>query len=416
MRTRKALLCALLAASIGCGTKSEKKETAEDAVTPVQVAKVKRQPIQNVFIAEAVLFPVNQANITSKVSAPVKRFLVNRGDKVKQGQLVAELENRDLVSAADESRALLNQSESQYRTTVGGTLPDDLTRAQTDVNSARQALDAATKLFNNRTALVREGALAQKLADDAKVAQVQAQSQFDTAQRHLESLQKVSRGEQVKTAEDQVAAAKARYQGAQAQVGYTELRSPMNGVIADRPAYPGEIANPGTTLISIIDASAIVARLNVPAVEAGRMKAGDTATIAGPDGPLPAKVTVVSPAADPNSTTVEVWVRAANPAGTLKPGTTATVSITVATVADALVVPAAALLSAEEGATIVMVVGADSVAQQRKINVGVRQGDQVQVTSGLKPGEKVVTVGGIGLADKAKVKVEAAGETASEHE
>ena len=62
--------------------------------------------------ADAVLYPRDQANITPKISAPVRRFLVNRGDHVKQGQLLAELENRDLVAAATESRGQLAQAES----------------------------------------------------------------------------------------------------------------------------------------------------------------------------------------------------------------------------------------------------------------------------------------------------------------
>jgi RND family efflux transporter MFP subunit len=121
---------------------------------------------------------------------------------------------------------------------------------------------------------------------------------------------------------------------------------------------------------------------------------------------VPGKVTIVSPAVDPNSTTVQVWVETANPGERLKPGVSVHVTIVADTVKNALVVPAAALLPAEEGGTQAIVVDAGAVAHIRKIQTGIRDADRVQILSGLKPGDQVVTVGGLGLEDGAKVRVE----------
>src|SRR6185312_3346726 len=97
------------------------------------------------------------------ISAPVKRFLVNRGDHVKPGQLLAELENRDLAAAAQESLGQYDQAQSNYRSTTAAGVPEQMTRARTDVESARQSLDAATKLLESRQQLFKDGALARKL-------------------------------------------------------------------------------------------------------------------------------------------------------------------------------------------------------------------------------------------------------------
>jgi HlyD family secretion protein len=405
MKYQRLLLIALSMAILSCGG-AKKKEEAEDAATPVQVATAERRNIQRVITAEAVLYPIGQSAVTSKISAPVRRFLVNRGDHVRKGQLLAELEDRDLAAAVNENKALYSQAQSQYQTITKATIPEDETKSRTDVYSARQALDAAKKLFDNRVALVREGALAQKLADDAKVALVQAQSQFDIAQRHLESMRSFGRAEQVKNAQAQVEAAQARVSGAEAQVNYAEIHSPIDGVVADRPLNPGEMASSGTALIDIVNISQIVARANVPIREATSLKVGKTATITAADGELTGKVTVVSPAVDPSSTTIEVWVQAANPGEKLKPGVTAKVSIRAETIPNAVVVPASALVSSDEGESEVMVVGTDSLAHEQKVEIGVREGDSVQVVEGLKGGEKVITVGNVGLADKAKVEVQ----------
>ncbi len=118
------------------------------------------------------------------------------------------------------------------------------------------------------------------------------------------------------------------------------------------------------------------------------------------------KVTVVSPAVDPNSTTVQVWVEIAKPGEQLKPGMTVHVSMVAATIRDAVVALAIALLPGADGGTQVMVIGPDGTAHARKIETGVRDGNSVQVLEGLKPGEQVVTVGGLGLQDGAKVRIE----------
>jgi HlyD family secretion protein len=386
---------------------SPKPNAAEaEPVTPVQVAQATRGSVEHIITANAVLTPLNQANVTSKISAPVRRILVNRGDHVREGQLLAVLENRDLTSAAEESKGLYEQAQAAYQTTTGATLPEDRTKALADLQTAEQALEAAKKVYENRVILLRQGALAQKLVDDAKVAMVQAQSQYATAERHVESFQKVSEREQVKSSQAQLEAARAHYGGAQAQLSYAEIHSPINGVIADRPLYPGEMANSGSAVISVVDISQVIARANIPVREAAAIQTGRPAKISSTSGDVPGKVTVISPAVDPSTTTVEVWVQAKNPGERLKPGTTVQVLINAEVLEGVILVPATALLSAEQDGDKVMVVGNDSLAHERKVVVGVRRTDQVQVISGLKEGEQVITFGGLGLEDKAKVTIQ----------
>jgi RND family efflux transporter MFP subunit len=249
------------------------------------------------------------------------------------------------------------------------------------------------------------------LVDEANVAYVQARSTFEIAQRHLQAVQSVSRVEQVKGAEAQVQSAKAKYDGAQAQLSYSEIRSPIAGIIADRPMYAGEMASPGAPLLTVVNISRIIARANVPVSQAGALKVGQPATISQTDAAIEAsgKVTVVSPAVDPNSTTLEVWVEAANPGERFKPGATVKVDIHAETIKDAVVIPTAALLPSAEGGVQVLTVGADSKAHEKKVEVGVREPDKVQIVKGVEAGEKVITVGGVGLEDGAKVTVKTGG-------
>jgi HlyD family secretion protein len=406
-----AVVCVLLMEIFLAGCSQKPNAAEAEPVTPVQVAQAKKGSIEHIITANAVLSPLNQANITSKISAPVRRILVNRGDHVRQGQLLAVLESRDLASAAEESKGLYEQAQAAYQTTTGATLPEDRTKALTDLQTAQQSLEAAKKVYENRVALLRQGALAQKLVDDAKVALVQAQSLYATAERHVQSFQTVSERAQVKSSQAQLEAAKAHYGGAEAQLSYAEIRSPIDGVIADRPVYPGEMANSGSAVISVVDISEVIARANIPVKEASAVQAGRPATISATGGDVTGKVTVVSPAVDPSTTTVEVWVQAKNPQERLKPGTTVHVSINAEVLKDAILVPTAALLSSDQGGDKVMVVGFDSLAHERAVQVGVRQADEVQIIEGVKEGEQVITFGGLGLEDKAKVTIQKGGES-----
>jgi len=426
------LVLALLAGLLfGCGGSSAKKEGADgasgakggsgateaagegggdeaEAPTPVVVEDVRKGPIDRVIAANAVLYPVNQANVTAKINSPVRRVLVNRGDHVKAGQLLIELESGDLAATANESKSLYDQAQAQLQTVTGATTVEDKAKAQADVQSAQQVFDAAQKVYDSRVALQKEGALAQRPVDDARVSLAQAQSALTTAKQHLTSLETVGQREQVRAAEANVAATKAHYENSEVQLGYGKITSPISGVVADRPVYPGEMPASGTPLVSIVDISSVVARANIPVKEASVIKVGRPATIATADGDLAGKVTVVSPAVDPNTTTVQVWVQAVNPEEKLKPGAAVTVSIKAETLQDATLVSSAALLNSDEGGQMVIVITPDNVAHQHKVSVGVRQGINVEIVSGVSEGDKVVVSGGLGLDDGSKVTIKEA--------
>jgi RND family efflux transporter MFP subunit len=257
--------------------------------------------------------------------------------------------------------------------------------------------------------------------DEAAVTYAQAAAQYETAQKHLESVQSVSRHEDVKSAEAQVQSAKGRFDAAEAQLSYSGIHSPINGVVAERPVFPGEMANAGSPLMTVMDISSVIARVNLPQSQAAYVRVGQRARMASTDGSVgtDGTVMVVSPAVDPQATTVEIWVRAANPGERLRPGATVRVSVMAETIPNAAVVPAEALLPAQQGGSAVMVVGADSVAHEHKVELGVRDGDRVQILSGVAPGDKVVVAGGVGLQDGAKVRLQAPGEAkkqAADHE
>ncbi|MBZ5721301.1 MAG: efflux RND transporter periplasmic adaptor subunit [Acidobacteriia bacterium] len=388
----------------GCSGEPPEKEP----VVTVQVAPVEKTTLQRTITSEAVLFPLQQSAIVPKISAPVEKFLVKRGSRVHQGQLLAVLENRDLAAAAQDTKGAYEQAQANYETSTAADLPQAMQKAQLDLQAAKQMLDAQQKVYDSRQDLFQQGAMPRKELDQAGVDLTNARNQYEIAQKHYDALVAFGKQQALKSAAGQLESAKGKYLGAQAQLTYSEIRSPIDGVIADRPLFPGEMAAAGTPLLTVMDISQVIARAHIPQPEAALLKVGDKASIAvpGEEKPIEGKVTVVSPALDPNSTTVEVWVQARNPEQRLKPGTSVQVSMQAQTLPDALVIPASALLTAQDGTTSVMVVGSDERAHQKTVQAGIRQGDQVQITEGVQAGDRIVTARAYGLPDNSKIKVE----------
>jgi HlyD family secretion protein len=385
------------------------KEPAEkEPVVPVQVASVNKTTIEHTVSSEAILFPLAQSAIIPRISAPVKTFYVKRGSPVREGQLLAVLENKDLTAAAQDTKGSYDQAQAAYEISTASDLPQELQKAELDVQAAKKLLDAQQKVYDSRQELFQQGALPRKELDQSGVDLTQARNQYEMTQKHLDALMAVGKQNTLKSAAGQLESAKGKYMGAQAQLSYSEIRSPINGVITDRPLYPGEMATSGTPLLTVMDVSQVIARAHIPQPGAALLKLGDKATITAPgeEQPVEGKVTVISPALDPNSTTVEVWVQAKNPRRHLKPGTSVHVSMLARTIPDALVIPAASLLTAEDGKTTVMVAGSDGRAHQKEVQVGIRQGDEIQILEGVQAGNRVVVSGAYGLPDNTKITVE----------
>ena len=395
--------CAALLLVSGCG----KKESAPDVQVTVQASHPALGSIAEQITADAVLAPVAQAAISPKITAPVKKFYVQRGTRVKAGELLATLENSDLEAAAMDNEGSYNAAKAAFDTSTQAQVPEDYQRAQLDLAQAKANLDLNQSIVASRKQLFAEGAIPGRDLDTATAALVQAQTAYDTAKQHLESMQKVSREAALKSAQGQLTSAKGKYLGAEAAVSYSEIHSPIDGVVTDRPLFAGETVAAGAPLITVMETSELLAKVHISQSLAQRMKVGDEASISVPGlaDPVTAKVSLISPALDPGSTTVEVWLKVSNKDGGLKVGTPVHVSIQGRSVSDAVKVPLTALLAADDGSKYVMVVGTDGATHKKPVETGIQDATDVQIKSGLSAGDMVITTGAYGLDDGTKVKV-----------
>ncbi|MGB8729603.1 MAG: efflux RND transporter periplasmic adaptor subunit [Candidatus Sulfotelmatobacter sp.] len=381
-----AFALSLMLLAMGCSSSQEKEPVP---LVTVQAAAVKIQTIENEISTDAILYPHDQAAIVPKVTAPIKKLYVTRGSRVHAGEVLATIEESDLKGALTESQGAYQQAEATYNSA--------LQSAEHDLQIAKEQFEAAQSVYDSRVSLYKQGAASQKDVQDAQIALSQTSNQYSLAQKQYN----------LKSAEGQLTSAKGKLAAAQAQVDYSKIVSPINGVVTDRPFFAGETPPAGAPILTVMDLSRVVARAYLSAAQAAQLHVGDAAALvpANAGTEIEGKVTVVSPALDPNSTTVQVWVEAENPGGRLKPGSTVGLKIVASTVKDALVVPVEAILTASDGATSVMAIGPDKTAHRTSVKTGIRQEGEVQVLSGLKAGDQVVTQGAYGLTDGAKVTI-----------
>jgi HlyD family secretion protein len=292
--------------------------------------------------------------------------------------------------------------------TIGAGLPQQIQKAELDTAAAKSAFEAQQKIYESRKELLQQGAIPRRDVDAAEVALAQARSQYEQSQRQLVDLQRLGKEQQMKSAQGSRESAEGKYRSAAAQLSYSYIKSPIDGVVTERPLYEGDLATANQPLLIVMNLSRLIAKSHIPQTEAASLRVGNPAEIkvAGLDEPVKAHVSLVSPALDPGSTTIEVWVEARKPDPALKPGMTVAISMTAKTAKDAVVVSNEAVFKSEEAGDYVLLAGSDGKAHLKKVQVGIRNKEDAQIVTGINAGDPVIVSGGYGVPDGTKIKVE----------
>ena len=416
-RTRKVVIGAavvlLLVAVVvwrGCH-KAAGEEEAGDITASVQVAKAERGAIANDITAVATLTPQRQADLMPKVSAQIVSMplLVNR--VVGAGDLLAVLEARDLSAQRAEAQAALQEAEAGVQTTANGAVP--LTNAQDrkSVRDAQATVDNARKTYERRKVLFDQGGISKKDLEASQLAVTMAEDDLRAAESAAALHGRVTNPGDVRIAEAKARGARDRLANLHAQLSYTNVRAPFAGVITEQFQHQGDFANPSTKMLTIVDASTLIAKMEVSDSVAATLHAGNRVHVVPDDAnerAVDGTISLVGRGADAQSRSVEVWVVVPNGDGHLRANGIARVTIAAQAKNDAVVVPSSAVtLDATNGnAGTVMVVDAQSIAHEVHVTTGMRSGGRTEIVNGLRGGEVVVTEGNYGLPDGTRVAVQ----------
>jgi HlyD family secretion protein len=379
-------------------------------VVAVQVAHAERQPIAAQTSAVGTVFPREQATVSAKISAQIKRMALLRNTLVRGGEVVAVLESGDLRAQRAEAAASLREALANERNVEAGTIPQSNAQDEKAVRDARANLANARTTYERRRTLYDKGGISEKDLDAAQLALTTAEADLRLAERTAQLRARTLNPADRAIAHARVEQVQQRLAALDTQLGYTTVRAPFAGVITEQFQFEGEYASAGGRLFTVADISQVIVKAAFADNVAAQLKAGDAATVTPADragDEMRGQITLVSRAADPSNRTVEVWVTLANEAQRLRANEAVQVTISAQENQNAVVVPAAAVTldAVNAGAGTVMVVDNGSVAHELRVTVGIRAGDRWEITSGLTGGETVVVEGNYALPDGTRVEV-----------
>ena len=424
LKLTAALVALSLAAACGAA------ETKEKALKPVKVKAVELRAGAGSVRYSASIRPNSQVEVSFKVGGYVdaiaqvadpsgQRRYIQSGDVVMKGTALARVRQSDYVAQVNQANAQVSEARSGLATNNA-----QLTEARTAVETARaQVADSeatferATRDFERAKTLYSTQSLVKPDFDAAKAQHDASQARLAAAKGQLEQAQA-----KVATARSQIGAAEARIKSAQAQTAQaviplqdTQLRAPVSAIVIERKVEIGALVAGGTPGFVLADLNTVKAVFGVPDLALQSMKLGATLNLTTdgvPGTEFSGHISRVSPSADQTSRVFEVEVTIPNPQGLLKPGMIASLAVNEGTAApvEVAVVPLTAVTRSKENPNAYAVFVVEEMngrghARLRHIELGEAFGNSIAVTSGVKPGELVITTGATQIADGEEVQV-----------
>ena len=383
--------------------KDDEAGKKEAPVVSVKVVKAEKNTISAEISAPATVSPVEQSIVASTISAQIIQMRLLKNEVVQKGEVVAVLASQDL-------QAQLNEAKLNLETLEKVTIPQTSAQNEKDLSDAKANLDNARSVYERRRDLYQKGGISLKELEASQLTATNADNAYKLAQKSSGLNRSAVNPNARAIAESKIHQAQDRVNTIQVQTNMAEIKAPITGVVTDQFQFQGEFAASGAKLLTIANLGEVIVKAQLADTVVKALKAGDAVSVYPPSAPderMTGRVTLISRTSDLQSRTVEVWARFGNPRGLLIAGGSVQFVVTSDTARDVIVIPLAAVTlnasNAEEGT--VMVVGIDSAAHETKVKIGIKQGDKVQITEGLKGGESVVVEGNYGLPDGTKVEI-----------
>jgi RND family efflux transporter MFP subunit len=348
---------------------AQESKAGGEALPVVNVAPVERSLAKGNLVLAGNIQAVTEAPVLARATGYILKRYVDIGDRVREGQVLAEIEAPELDQQIAQARATVDQAHSNTEQTQAA-----LEQGRSNAALAKVTADRQQKLFDKDVTSRQD--------NDT------AQMQYAAQQANVQALEKA-----VNAARGSASAVEANLARINDLKNYLTVRAPFAGVITVRNVDVGALVNEGSTLLyRIAQTGRLRTYLNVPQADAGNVRVGQHATleIAGRAGvKVPGEVTRTANSLDPATRTLLVEVQVANAAGTLMPGMYAQVDLAVPRQDPPLLIPGSTLVVRSDGPQVA-VVGPDGVVHFTRIRLGRDFGDHLEVLEGLQLGQQLV--------------------------
>lgn len=392
------ILIAITLASVTAASCSKKQEAASLEKTPavrnVPTEIVKTTPVADFYEAVGTVRSKTSTTLSSKVVGSVISMRVREGDRVRAGQLLAEIDSRDARVQTDKAQAGLREAQTSV---------DEVEKNIRAAEAAKAAAEASRNLaaatFKRYQTLLERKSVSQQEFDEVQARYKVAEAEVERADRMLQSMQ--ARRNQVTARIDQ---AKADVAGAQVYAGYSRITSPINGVVTVKQADVGTLAAPGAPLLTIEDGNSfrLEAAVEESRIRDVRLNQPVTVLIDALGGEeLSGRVVEIVPSTDPASRSYTVRIELPS-RSLLRSGLFGRARFTAGE-RKTMTIPQKAIVQRGQ-LTGVYVIDSSGIARLRLITLGKATGDRIEALSGLSDGDRVVTDAGSGVSDGSKVQ------------
>lgn len=362
------------------------------AIDPDKLAAAERGDIARSVVATGKIEPLTKVEVKSKASGIVEKVYVEAGDRVKEGQLLAELDKEQLRASVAEARANLEAAQAAQQAAEASYQKNIVDAEGPDVPFLKSDMDRAHSLF-------RQGLIAQNTMQEAEKNYQLALNRQTSAQRGV-TMSKA----QVAQAKAQVAQAKAALDNAEENLRYATITSPITGTVLSRDVEVGDavssilvLGSQATLVATLGDTREVYVRGKVDEADIGKVYLGQPARIvveSFKDKKFQGKVTKIAPLGveKDNVTTFEVRVSIQNPGGELRANMSANAEVILEEKGNVLLIPEGAVIFDKDKSTSVEVPDARGDKGRKKVAVklGISNGVKAEVLSGLAEGQKVI--------------------------
>ena len=361
-------------------------------IDPSKLAKVEKGDLAKSVVATGKVEPITKVEIKSKASGIVKRLLVDAGDRVKRGQLLAQLDKEEISAQVEQSKAGLQAAEASLNSAEA-----DYDRAKVDAEGPD--VPPLKRAYDRAVGMAKDGVVSASALDDAQKNYELALNKQNVAKAQVTVLKA-----KIAQARAQVAQDQANLKQLEEQLSYTDIESPIDGVVLSRDVEIGDavssilvLGSSATLILTLGDTSQVYVKGKVDESDIGKVYLGQPARIkveSFKDKTFNGKVTKISPMGveKDNVTTFEVRVSINNPGGELKAEMTANAEILLEEHKNVLQIPEGALIYDNQKKASVEVPDPKGKEGKRKVavNIGISNGAKTELLSGLKEGDQVV--------------------------
>lgn len=366
----------------------------------VPVETVGRSDIVQTVVASGQVQTPYRVNIGSQVTGLVANVAVEEGQTVKAGDLLIQLDDANAREAVKLAQGVVAQSQARLKQLVKVAAPS----AVETKKQAEAALADAQVTYDRAVKLHGQGYATKASLDDARKALDVAQSQVRAADIQIESSS--PGGMDYITAQTQLEQSNASLNAAEAQLAYTRISAPRDGVLITRNVERGAIVQPGAALLVLAPAGQTQIVVEIDEQNLGLIKLGEKATVSAdayPKQNFEANLIYINPSVDPTKGSVEVKLAVPNPPAYLAQDMTVSAEIEVARRQQAVSVRTDSIHDLAGNRPWVLVVQGGRAAK-RPVTVGAVGDVITEITSGLSPGDTVVRGPGAGIADGQRVR------------